>query len=97
MQYYANVYLVHMKIKNKNEASRPFHLHIEYFFRRQYCLLAVMALMGLAILKSDGKLLGVMRDAYSYGYGMIGAYLREESVRTPLTVVIARLPGVTSK
>lgn len=86
-----------MKTKNQNKVERPFHLHVEYFFRKQYCLLLVMALMSVAIVKSDGKFLGVMRDAYNHGYGMIGAYLREEPVRTPLTVMIARIPGIASK
>ena len=77
--------------------TRPVHLHIEYFFRKRVCLFAVMLLMGMAIVKSDGKFLGLMRDAYNHGYGMIGAYLREESVRTPLNVVIARIPAIASK
>lgn len=95
VQYYANVYSVPMKTKNKTD--RPFHLHVEYFFRNQYFLLGVMLLLTVAITKSDGKFLGLMRDAYNHGYGMIGAYLREEPVRTPLTVAIARIPGITSK
>ena len=70
--------------------KRPVHLHIEYFFRKRVCLLAVMLLMGIAMVKSDGKFLGLMRDAYNHGYGMIGAYLREEPVRTPLTLMVAR-------
>lgn len=77
--------------------KRPVHLHIEYFFRKRVCLLAVMLLMGIAMVKSDGKFLGLMRDAYNHGYGMIGAYLREEPVRTPLTLMVARVPGITSK
>lgn len=77
--------------------KRPVHLHIEYFFRKRVCLLVVMALMAVAIIKSDGKFLGIMRDAYSHGYGMIGAYLREEPVRTPLTVAVARIPAITSR
>ena len=77
--------------------TRPLHLHIEYFFRKRVCLVAVMLLMGMAIVKSDGKFLGLMRDAYNHGYGMIGAYLREEPIRTPLNVVIARIPAITSK
>jgi hypothetical protein len=86
-----------MKSKNPNKLQRPFHLHVEYFFRKRYCMLAVMLLMGIAIVKSDGKFLGIMRDAYNHGYGMIGAYMREESVRTPLTVMVARIPAITSK
>ena len=86
-----------MKTNSKKKNQKPFHLHIEHFFRKQYCLLAVMALLSVAIVKSDGKFLGLMRDAYNHGYGLIGAYLREEPIRTPLTVTIARLPGIASK
>lgn len=86
-----------MKTNIKNKTHKPFHLHVEYFFRKQYCLLGVMVLMSMAIVKSDGKFLGIMRDAYNHGYGMIGAYLREEPVRSPLSVSIARIPGITSK
>ena len=75
----------------------PIHLRAEYFFRKRYCLIAVMLLMGIAMVKSDGKFLGIMRDAYNHGYGMIGAYLREETARTPLTVAVARVPGIMSK
>jgi hypothetical protein len=86
-----------MKTKNEKKPARPFHLHLEYFFRKQYCVLAVMVLLTVGIEKSDGRFLGVMRDAYNHGYGMIGAYMREETVRTPLTLMIARIPGITSK
>jgi hypothetical protein len=91
------MFICTMKSKNPNKLQRPFHLHVEYFFRKRYCMLAVMLLMGIAIVKSDGKFLGIMRDAYNHGYGMIGAYMREESVRTPLTVMVARIPAITSK
>jgi hypothetical protein len=97
LQNYANVYLLPMKTKNHNTLTKPLHLHLEYFFRGRFCVLAVLLLLGVAIFKSDGKFLGVMRDAYNHGYGMIGAYMREETVRTPLTVVIARIPGISSK
>lgn len=88
-----------VKIEHEIEAvlQTPIHLRVEYFFRKRYCLLAVLALMSVAIIKSDGKFLGLMRDAYNHGYGMIGAYLREEPVRTPLNVVIARIPAIASK
>ena len=77
-------------MKTKKTLYRPFHLHVEYFFRKQYCIFAVMALLGIAIAKSDGKMLGVMRDAYARGFSVINEYMREETTRTPLTVVVAR-------
>jgi hypothetical protein len=86
-----------MKTKSKNPLKRPLHLHIEYFFRKQYCLGIVLGFLFLAIVKSDGKLVGMMRDAYAQGYGMLGTYLREETTRTPVTVAIARIPAIASK
>ena len=56
-----------------------------------------MALMAIALIKSDGKFLGLMRDAYNHGYGMIGAYLREEPIRHELSISIARVTATTSK
>jgi len=86
-----------MNVKTKNTLKRPFHLHLEYFFRKRYFLLSMLTLLGLAIIKSDGKMLGIVRDAYNHGYGLIGVYLREETTRTPLSVQIARIPAITSK
>ncbi len=80
-----------------NTLNRPLHLHLEYFFRKQYCMLAVMCLVLIAIVKSDGRMLGIMREAYTHGFGMIGAYLREETTRTPITFEIARVPTTSSK
>lgn len=53
--------------------------------------------MTLAVVKSDGRLMAMMREAYAQGYGMISAYLREETTRTPVAVVISRTPSITSK
>jgi hypothetical protein len=86
-----------MKTNIKKELTRPLHLHIEYFFRKQYCLLAVLSFLMIAIFKSDGKLIGMMREAYTQGYGMLGTYLREETTRTPVTVAISRIPAISSK
>ena len=87
-----------MKHKHdQNILTRPVDLHVEYFFRKRYCLLAVMALMAIALIKSDGKFLGLMRDAYNHGYGMIGAYLREEPIRHELSISISRVTATTSK
>ncbi len=89
--------LIKLEHEIEDVLQTPIHLHVEYFFRKRYVLLIVLAFMGLAMVKSDGRFLGLMRDAYNHGYGMIGAYLREETTRTPLTVAVARIPGITSK
>ncbi len=91
------MFICTMKHKKQNIYNRPFHLHVEYFFRKRYCMLAVLALLGVAIIKSDGKMLGVMREAYAHGFGMIGAYLREETARTPITIEVARIPATAGK
>jgi hypothetical protein len=84
------------KIQNKH--ARPFHLHLEYFFRKQYCLLVVMALMMVAALKTDGRVLSLVRQAYAEGFGLVGQYMREETTRVPVTFDIAgRLPTVSGK
>lgn len=83
--------------KTKRTIKRPFHLHIEYFFRKQYMLLAVIGLMTIAIAKSDGKMLGGLKDAYAEGFGLIGAYLREETAHRHVVFEPARTPTISGK
>ncbi|HSW98992.1 MAG TPA: hypothetical protein VLF71_04085 [Candidatus Saccharimonadales bacterium] len=84
--------------KKQNKHERPLHLHLEYFFRKRYCLLAVMALMAAAVLKSDMRLMGIVRQAYADGFGLVGQYMREETTRVPVTFDIAgRLPTVSGR
>jgi len=73
-----------MKMKNKNQ-PKPFHLHLDYFFRKQYCLVGMMALLMLAVLKTDGRVMSVWRQAYTQGFGMVGQYMREETTRMPVS------------
>ena len=75
---------------------KPLHLHLEYFFRKQYCVIAVMLLMIVALLKTDGKLMGVMREAYAQGFGIVGQFMREETTRMPVTFDIAARVPTTS-
>jgi len=78
--------------------QKPFHLHLEYFFRKQYCLLAVLTLMCIALFKTDGRLLGVMREAYAQGFGIVGQFMREETTRVPITFDIsARIPTTSGQ
>ena len=78
---------------HKNKHTKPFHLHLEHFFRKRYCLLAVLALLVVAIVKADHKTFSLMREAYLHGYGLVGQYMREETTRVPITFEItARMP-----
>lgn len=72
-------------MKTKSRHHKPFHLHVEYFFRKQYCLLFMLGLLMLAIIKSDGRVVWLMRDAYAQGYGIVGQYMREETTRVPVS------------
>jgi hypothetical protein len=77
--------------------KKPLHLRFEYFFRKRYCLLAVMALMSVAMVKSDGKFLGIMRDAYNHNYSIAGRHLREEPVHSLAHISVVRMPSVASR
>ncbi len=81
-----------------NIQDRPFHLNLEYIFRHQYFMLAVLAFVLIAVIKTDGKFIGVMRQAYAQGFGMVGQYMREETTRVPITFDISvRVPTVSGK
>ena len=71
--------------KQHPKHHKPFHLHVEYFFRKQYFLLTVLGLLMVAILQSDGRVMSLMRDAYAQGYGIVGQYMREETTRVPVS------------
>lgn len=54
--------------------------------------------MGVGMAKSDGKFLGIMRDAYVYSYEVVGSHLKEEPIRAAHGVAyVARITSVTSK
>jgi len=87
-----------MKTKIRNKHHKPFHLHVEYFSRERYCLYAVLCLLFLATVKSGGRVIGVVRQTYTDGFGVVGQYMREETTRVPVTFDIAgRLPTVSGK
>jgi hypothetical protein len=87
-----------MKTKHSNHHERPFHLNLEYMFRHQYFLLGMLAFMMFAVLKTDSRVLSLMRDAYAHGFGIVGQYMREETTRMPVTFEVSgRLPTISGK
>jgi hypothetical protein len=85
-------------MKTKTAEQTHFHLHVERFFRKRYCVVAVLALMILAAIKSEGKMLGAVREAYTQGFGIVGQFMREETTRMPVTFdIAARIPTTSSK
>jgi len=93
--YIANGYSTIMKTKT-NILQKPLHLHLEHFFRKQYCMIAVIILVLFAVIKSDGRVLSLWRQAYAQGFGIVGQYMREETTRVPISFDIsAKLPTVS--
>lgn len=86
------------KYKHNFLASHPFHIHLDYFFRHPYCLVAVIALMAVVTIKSEDKVFGVVRDAYAHGYGIVGQHMREETPRIAVTFESpGKLPTISGK
>lgn len=89
--------LLELEHEIETALTTPLHLRVEHFFRKRYMLLAVMALMSIAMAKSDGGFLGNMRDAYHFGYGRVGSYLRNETVHMPHVTSPVKLVVASSK
>ena len=83
-------------MKTKTKQHKPLHLHLEHFFRKQYCLYLMIAIVALAIIKSDARFVGAMRQASLQGFGMVGQFMREETTRVPVTFDIAARVPTTS-
>ncbi|HUS26754.1 MAG TPA: hypothetical protein VMY99_05405 [Nevskiaceae bacterium] len=78
--------------------KKTIHQKVEHFFRSQACLYVVLGLLTVAILKTDSKLVGMMRDAYNQGFGLIGTYMREETTRMPVSFGITqRAPTISGR
>ena len=83
-----------MKNKNKKH-SKPFHLHVEHFFRRQYVIYGILALVALGCVKADNRTLAIMHQAYTEGYHDVGEHMREETTRMPVLVNMARAATIS--
>jgi hypothetical protein len=85
-----------MKNKKSQKESRPVHLHIEYLFRHQIVLGAMLTLLFVGIIRADIKMISIMRDAYVQGFGTVGQYLREETTRSAESTSIGvRMPTIS--
>lgn len=90
--------MVIMKTNTKSDHhKKPLHLHMEHFFRMRALLVVIVGLLMVTIARSDSKLLGMVREAYAQGYGIVGSYMREETVRTPLTLMVIRSNTISGK
>jgi len=86
-----------MKIKNK-KVSKPIHLHVDHFFRKQYVVFGVLALVAVGLCKADNRLMTVMHQAYTEGFQDVGEHMREETTRMPVLVnMAARIPTTSGR
>jgi hypothetical protein len=70
-----------MKTNNKiQKHKKPIHLHIEHISRAPILLAAITGLFLVAALKSDSKMLGIVRQAYAERVEHVSSYMRQETV-----------------
>jgi len=82
-----------MTNKKQLKHKKPLHLHIDHFFRKQYCIYGVLALVAVGLCKADNRMMTVMHQAYADGLNQVGEHMREETTRMPITVnMAARIP-----
>jgi len=71
-----------MKIKN-SKTKDEIHT-LERFLRHPGLMMSVMSLLIFGMVHLDARTLASMRQAYIQGFGVLGAYMREnEPVRSP--------------
>ena len=86
-----------MKTKNiEKQLEKSIHQHIEQLLRHRAVLLIVMLVMFVGITAFDTRMRSLLRDAYSQGFGMIGAYSHyEHTAHRPMEVALTREVQVT--
>lgn len=86
-----------MKIQKNQKPKKPIHLHIEHISRARAVLVVIAGFMTLAISRSDSKIIAMMREAYTYSYGRVGTYMREETVRESLLLPHPKTHTISGK
>lgn len=86
-----------MKTKNNPKSKKPLHLHIEHISRTRALLVVIVGLLTIAISRSDSSVLAMMREAYTYSYGRVGTYMREETVRELLSTSAPKTHTISGK
>ena len=87
-----------MKNKKQQKESKPVHLHLDHFFRKQYCIYAVLAVVFVGLCKADNRLLTAMNQVYTQNFYQVGEHMREETTRMPITInMAARIPTMSGR
>ena len=89
--------MVIMKTQKQHKHKKPFHLHVEHVSRMPILLGIFIGLFMVALLKSDSRMVGMVREAYAEGSGLVGSYMREETVRMPVTLTTIRANTISGK
>ena len=69
---------------NKKQNDHSIHQRVERFFQHPSVVIAMLALMALGIISADRRIIKVVHEAYAQGFGLVGAYMREETTRMPV-------------
>lgn len=72
--------------------DRPFHLHLEYFFRWKVFLLMTAGLLAFALARSDANMLAAAAEKA----GDVGAHMSEERLHPHISVNILRVATTAS-
>lgn len=85
-------------MKTNTTPKKPLHLHVEHLMRHRIFVATILVFLTIAIFKTESKLLGTMKEAYAQGVGAVGSYMREETVRMPVTINMAgRIPTISGQ
>lgn len=76
--------------KHQTKHKKPFHLHIEHVSRMPILLAAVAGLFMIAAIKSDSKMLGIVREASAERVEYVSSYMRQETVHGLATLTTNR-------
>jgi hypothetical protein len=83
-------------MKIKNHKHKTIHLHIEQLLRHKASLALVTFLMLTAVASFDGRLRGLMQEAYAQGWSWVGTYLHHEHpAHGHSSFAMARIPTIS--
>lgn len=80
-----------------NKTKKPIHLHIEHISRMPILLIAILGLFMIALLKSDSKTLGIIRQAYAERVEYVNSYMRQETVHGLTSVNTSRPTSISGQ
>ena len=84
------------KNNSKKKHKRPFHLHLEYFFRWRVSLVIAAGMLVLAFAHSDRDMLAAAPRATAEEVGYVGRHLNEERLHPHMALNILRPPTTSS-